>query len=86
MGVCAIFHIPCACVACTSMTEKPWISGISSYKQECYKPVTKCTYWSILGYFNNWNIIGLSPKSTSSDTFGEINQIVLDRISDNMAH
>ena len=28
MGVCAIRHIPCACVACTSMLEKSWISGI----------------------------------------------------------
>ena len=29
MGVCPIRRIPCACVACTSMLEKPWISGIS---------------------------------------------------------
>ena len=28
MGVCAILRIPCACVACTSMLDKPWISGI----------------------------------------------------------
>ena len=27
-GVCAIRRIPCACVACTSMLYKPWISGI----------------------------------------------------------
>ena len=27
----------------------------------------------------------MSPKSTSSDTFDEIHQVVLDRISDNMA-
>ena len=44
MGVYAIRRIPCACVACTSMLDKPWISGISSDKQERYKPVTKCTY------------------------------------------
>ena len=25
--VCAIFCIPCACVACTSMLDKPWISS-----------------------------------------------------------
>ena len=66
------------------MLDKPWISGISSDKQERYKPVTKCTYWSLLGSFNNWNIILLSPKSTSSDTFDEIHQVVLDCISDNM--
>ena len=27
-GICAIFRIPCACVACTSMLDQPWISGI----------------------------------------------------------
>ena len=43
MGKCAIRRIPCVFVACTSMLEKPWISGIPSEKQERYKPVTKCT-------------------------------------------
>ena len=47
----------CACVACTSMLDKPWIYGIPSEKQERYKPVTKCTYCPVLGSFNNWNII-----------------------------
>ena len=41
MGVCEIFRIPCACVACTSMLDKLWVAGISSDKQERYKPVTK---------------------------------------------
>ena len=27
--VCAIFRIPCDCVACTTMIDKPWISGIT---------------------------------------------------------
>ena len=85
MGVCAIIRIPCACVACTSMQDKPWISGIPSDKQYFYKPVTKCTYWSVLGAFINWNIIELSQMSTSSDTFDEIHQVVLDGISDIMA-
>ena len=84
MGKCAILCIPCACVACKSMLDKPWISGIPSEKQERYKPVTKCTYWPVLGEFNNWNIIELSSKSTSSETFDEIHQVVLDGISDNM--
>ena len=84
MGKCAIRRIPCACVACTSMLDKPWISGIPPEKQERYKPVTKCTYWQVLGAFNNWNIIELSSKSTSSETFDEIHQVVLDGISDNM--
>ena len=72
MRVCEIRRISCACVACTSMLEKSWISGIPSYKQDRYKPVTKCTYWPVVWAFNNWNIIKLSSKSTSSDTFDEI--------------
>ena len=57
MGVCEICRIPCACVACTSMLDKTWMSGISSDKQERYKTVIKCNYWPVLGYFNNWDII-----------------------------
>ena len=67
------------------MLDKPWISGIPSEKQERYTPVPKCTYWPVLGAFNNWNIIDLSSQSTSSETFDEIHQVVLDGISDNMA-
>ena len=32
-GICAIYRIPCACVACTSMLDKPWTYGIQSTKQ-----------------------------------------------------
>ena len=39
IGEYAIRRIPCVCVACTSMLYKPWISGISSDKQERYKPM-----------------------------------------------
>ena len=31
--VCAIFRIPCNYVSCTSMLDKPWISGIPSDKK-----------------------------------------------------
>ena len=30
--VCAIRRIPCVCVTCTSMLDKPWISGIPPEK------------------------------------------------------
>ena len=53
IGKCEIRRIPYACVPCTSMLDKPWISGIPSDKQERYKPVTKCTYWPVLGAFKN---------------------------------
>ena len=84
MGKCAIHCIQCAYVACTSMLDKAWISCIPSDKQDRYKPVTKCTYWPVLGVFNNWNIIELLSKSKSTDTFDEIHQVVLDGISDNI--
>ena len=80
----AIIRIPRACVLCTSMLDKPWISGITPNKQERYKPVTKCTYWPFLGSFNSWNIFQLSQKSTPYEAFDEINQVFLDGISDNM--
>ena len=47
MDICAIRRIPCACVKCTSVINKPWISGIPSNEKERYKPVTKCTYWPV---------------------------------------
>ena len=84
-GICAILRLPCACVACTSIIDKHWISGIPSDEQERYKPVTKLTYCPVLGSFKNWNIIQLSQKSTPSDAFDEIHQVVLDEISDDMA-
>ena len=67
------------------MLDRPSISIIPSDEKERYEPVTKCTYWPVLGHFNNWNIIPLSQKSTPSESFDEIHQVVLDGISDNMA-
>ena len=29
-GICALFRIPCDCVGCTSIMDKPWISSIPS--------------------------------------------------------
>ena len=67
------------------MLDKHWISGIPSNKQEDYQPVTDCTYWPVPGLCNNWNIIQLRPKPTPFEAFDEINQVVLDGISDNMS-
>ena len=63
-GICVIFRVQCACVSCTSMLGQLWISGIHLKKQARYQPVTKCSYWPVLGSLNNWNIIHMSPKST----------------------
>ena len=61
-GICAILCIPYACVRCTSMLDKPCISGIPSTKQARYQPVTNCTYWTVLGSYYNWNLIEITPK------------------------
>ena len=71
-GICAILYIPCAYIACKSMQETPWIYGIPSKKKARYQPVTDNTYWKVLGSFNNWNIIHLSPKSTTFEVFEDI--------------
>ena len=67
------------------MLDQPCISGIPSKRQACYEPVIDCTYWPVLGSFNNWNIIHVTPKSTTFEVFDEIHQVVLESISDNMA-
>ena len=84
-GICAICRIPCACVACTSMLDQPWISGTPSKKKSRYQPVTDFTYWLVLGSYNNFNIIHLTPKPTPFEDFDEIHQFVLDGISDNIS-
>ena len=61
-GICAIRRIPCSCVACTYMLDKPWISDILPTKQARYQPVTNCNYCPVLGSYNNWDIIDLKPK------------------------
>ena len=71
-GVWAICCMPCACVACTSIQDKPWTSGIPSDEQEIYKPVTECTQWPVFRSFKNWYIILLSHNPTPSNAFGEI--------------
>ena len=70
--ICSSLQIPCACVACTSMFDQPWIYGIPSKKQARYQLVTDCTYWTVMDSYNNWNIIHLTPKSTTLEEFGEI--------------
>ena len=84
-GICAISRIPCVCVGCISMLDKPWIYGIPSNKQARYQPVTNCTYWTVLGSYNNWIIIELKPKSITFEAFDDIHQVVLDGIIENMA-
>ena len=56
-----------------------------SKKKAWYQPVANCTYWPVLGSYNNWNIIELTPKSTPFEACDDINKVVIDVISENMA-
>ena len=67
------------------MLDKLWINGLPPQQQLNYKPVTEFTYWPVIGSFNNWNIIILLHKSTDSEAFEDIHQVVLYGISKNMA-
>ena len=84
-GICAIRHIPCACVACTSMFDQPWISGVQSTEQASYQTVINCTYCPVLVPYNNCNIINIKQKSIPFETFDEIRPVFLDRIIENTA-
>ena len=49
------------------------------------KPSNICTYWPVLGSFNNCNILKLSHKAKSSEEIDKINQVLLDVISENIS-
>ena len=66
------------------MVYKLWIRCLTPKQQPRYKHVTSFSYWTVLGSFKNWNVITLSQKSTTSEDFEEIHQVVFDGISDNM--
>ena len=83
-GVCAIIHIPCACVSCTSIPDKPRISSIP------LKTITlsTCHQLHLLAsprFIQQLEHHTMSHKSTPYDAYDEIHQVVLDGISDNMA-
>ena len=67
------------------MLDKPWIYGILSKKQARYQHITNFMYWQVLGSYNNLNIIDLTPKSITFEAFDDINKVILDRTSENMA-
>ena len=66
------------------MLYKPWSPGVSHTKQPRYQIVLDCIYLPVLGSYNNWNIIKLTNKNTSSEYFDDIQKTLLDGISDNM--
>ena len=81
---CGIWWIICACVECTSMLDKPWVNVLPPQQQPRYQPVTYCTYCTLLGSFNNWNIITFPHKATTGEIFEEKNKVFLVGIGNNM--
>ena len=86
LGHCTytIFFINCACTQCTYSLDQTYISGLPAQKQTRYQPIKYFTYRPVLGSFNNWIIIKLSHKATSSEEIDKIHQFVLDGISEKM--
>ena len=68
------------------MLNKPRAYKVDPTKQPRYQPIVDFTYWHVLGYLNNWNIIQFPNKATSSEEFYLVHKTVLDGISDNMAY
>ena len=66
------------------MLDKPWVHGLPPEQKMHYQPVTEFTYWTVLGSFNNCNIITFSYKATASEDFEDIHKVVLDGIRDNV--
>ena len=84
-GKFAIQRIPCEFVASTNMSGMACVPSVDCTKQPRYQPVVDCKYWPVLGYFNNYNIIHFTNKTTCSEDFDEAHQVVLYGISTNMA-
>ena len=67
------------------MLDKPWAYKVDPKKYPHYQPIADCKYCPVLVYFNNWNIIQFTNKTTSSEDFDAVHKLVLDHISENMA-
>ena len=52
--------------------------------QSRYQSVRNCTYWPVLGKFNDWSILSFSTKATTQEDTDKIFHVVLDGISENM--
>ena len=63
----------------------PLAFGVKATEQQRYKTFVGCIYWPLLGSLNNQNIIHFTNENISSEELDEVHQVVLDRISDNMA-
>ena len=66
--------------------DNPWAYDFDHAKQPRYQPVVDRTYWLVLGYLDNWDIIKFTNKTALSEEFDAMHKVVLDGISDNMEY
>ena len=66
------------------MIDNTWVPDVDHTQQPHYQHVVDCTYFSVLGSFDYWNIIRLINKTTLSEDFYEVHKFALDGISANM--
>ena len=83
-GKCSIWQIRCYGVTCINMLDKTWAHDVAHAQQPRYHPVIGCTYWTMLGSLNDWNIIKFKNKNTSSEDFNKVHKVVLGGISSYM--
>ena len=48
-------------------------------------PVKYYTFWTVLGFLNNWNNVQFSKKSTTYEDFDKCHKVVLDGNTKNMS-
>ena len=65
--------------------NKPWVIGGELTGKPFHQPVEDCTYWRVLGSFNNWNMIQFINKTTTNEYFDTLHKVVLDGLSENMS-
>ena len=68
-STCALRWIPCDFIQCTEMLDKNWTPNIPPQQQPRYQHVTQCTYWHVVGAYNNWNIITFFTSLHQLKTF-----------------
>ena len=67
------------------MIGQPWFPVMEPKLQSCYQYVQNCTYWPVLGNFNDWSIVNFSNKATTQEDIYKICHVVIDGISDNIS-
>ena len=84
-GKCAIRRISCVWIYCINMLDKPWFIDSEPTRKTHHQPVEYCTYWPVLGSFNNWKMIQFTNKTTTNEDFDVVHKVVLYGINENMS-